>query len=360
MTLLLLLFSLPAGRVMAQCNCSQPDPKGYSSTSCGLSEPNLTGSATVCSLASSCSSGTDYLYTFNFPTNVTGYFWKITGGYGYRELIYINSSSTIDRNNCGTNTCGAVSGYQCREYGNPNAVYQLAIYVRWTSAGPGNKIELWGYTGISGGYPATLTYYKCYPITVSSPPSTPTYISISSPTYSPCGWKVASSYVSNATSYSWGGAGYGTYPDITGPGIPGNQTAYICVSASNACGTSPYYCAYVNIPRNSSCQRVAGRDADTLKNDVGPGEPAALAESRSEAFSVSPNPARNNLHINFGKPGKRDVVLVSALGHIDRRISAIESQQLDIDVTKLPPGVYLVLIYQNQRVVAQQKVIVEK
>lgn len=356
--LLLLGFALPV-QLMAQCNCSQPDPKGYSSTSCGLQTPNLTGTSTICSLASSCSAGTDYQYIFDFPTNVTGYFWKITGGYGYRELIYINSTPTVDRNNCGINTCGSVSGYQCREYGNSNAVYKLNIYVRWTSAGPGNKIELWGYTGISGGFPATLTYYKCFPVTVSSVPAAPTNISISSPTYSPCGWKVASSYVSNATSYNWSGAGYGTYTDITGPGIPGNQTAYICVNAHNTCGTSANYCAYVAIPRNNSCQRIGSGGPDTLKTETKPDEEAIAENGKTVPFAVSPNPVRTNLRVNFGKPGKRDVALVSAVGYMAMRVSGTEALQVNMDVARLPRGIYLVLVYEGEKVVAQEKVVLQ-
>ena len=351
-----LLAVLLPGYLLAQCNCSQPDPKGYSSTSCGLSEPNFTGTANICSLASSCSAGTSYTYVVSFPTNATGYFWKITGGYGYRELIYINGTATVDRNNCGINTCGSTSSYQCREYGNPNAVYQLIIYVRWTSPGPGNKIELWGYTGVSGGFPATLTYYKCFPVTVASAPAAPTNISISSPTYSPCGWKVASSYVSNATQYNWSGAGYGTYYDITGPAIPGNQTAYICVNAQNACGTSANYCAYVNIPRNSSCQRLAG-DRDTARKETPPD--LSIVEAKTTPFSVSPNPVRTNLRISFGRPGRRDLTLVSSTGAIARRISATEALQLNMDVASLPRGIYLILVYEGGRVSAQEKVVLE-
>jgi len=330
--LFFLIVIASSKRSTAQCDCNQPDPYGYQSSSCGLSNASISGagipgSSAVCSAGSSCSGpSTSYGYTLSFGGSVTGYAWRVTGGWANREII----SGYIDRQTC---SGGGTSG----QYGTPSGFSVATLYIRWDASASDRRIEVWGYTGVCGGglYPCTLSYFKCESITVSSLPSTPTSITLSSPYSSgPCGWKVASSYVSNATSYTWSGAGYGTYSSIVGPVIPENQTAYICVFAGNACGSSSNYCANVVIPNNFNCGSVtlAAPQTETLQQDE---------------IKIYPSVATTYVMVDFNNKEIRSIELYSSAGQLVKKIIPVGNSRQQINTADLIRGIYMIVVKQK-------------
>jgi Secretion system C-terminal sorting domain len=339
----LIVIALPK-RSNAQCNCNQPDPFGYQSTSCGLTNASIGGAGIpgysgVCSVGSSCSgSSTSYSYTISFSGSVTGYTWRVTGGWVNREII----SGYIDRQTC---SGGGTSG----QFGTPSGFNVATLYIRWDAAASDRRIEVWGYTGVCGGgsYPCTLSYFKCESIAAaSSIPGTPTSISISSPnSWGTCGWKVASSYVSNATSYTWYGAGYGTYPDIVGPIIPENQTAYICVYTSNACGSSSSYCANVAIPNNPSCGSIT--------------QTAPQSEVQQQGdINIYPSPATTYFTIDFGNKEIRLIELFSSTGQHVKKITPSAGRQ-QVNTHGMSRGLFMIVVTQKDGTKYKKKLLLK-
>jgi hypothetical protein len=346
----------------AQCDCNQPDPYGYCysagstigtiGSSCGLQSVSIYGNTNVsnCGTAS-CSVSSlyqDYNLYFPYSNTVTGFYYKIIGGVVSRETIVRgNGYSQVVRQNCTSEA----------QYGSVNYINSLTLRINWTTSSPNNCILIWGYTGV-GAYPTTLSNFNSLSVSVSSatsPPAAPTGISISSPTsYGICGWKVASSYVSNATSYTWSGAGSGTYQYITGPGIAENQTAYICVKANNACGSSANYCAYVTIPNNSSCGYVRnpgipqGTEIDVTSQQNGTAE-----------FIVSPNPASNLIIVTGITSETIAVNILSLEGKIVRSVTPNGQNRVDVDVADLAKGMYLVILRQKDGKPLTKKVMLQ-
>ena len=326
----------------AQCSCSQPDPFGYSSTSCGLTDVTVNGSSGTC-LASSCSATVGaYNYDVYFVSNtVTGYAYSVSGGVVAKEVITRgNSMSSVTRTDCGTYA----------QYGSVNYINHVTLTINWTSSSATNCLLIWGYTGI-GAYPTTLSYFHNLQVSTNTAPAAPTGISVSSPvSWGICGWKVASYYVSNADSYTWYGAGSGTYNDITGPAVAENQNAYLCVRANNACASSSYYCAYVSIPNNTSCggSRYANENP-------GPG----IDPNDKHPISVSPNPVHGILTIYPGISKSQSIGLLSASGQLIKNISTDGLTRKDIDVSRLPAGVYLLSIRQKDGRAITRKIVIQ-
>ena len=341
-----LFVIVTAKTVNAQCSCNQADPFGYQASSCGLTNASISGNGVpgfnaVCSVGSSCDgSSTSYGYTISFSGTVTGYAWRVTGGWANREII----SGFIDRQTCNLNS--GTSG----QYGTASGFSIASLYIRWDASASDRRIEVWGYTGVCGGgsYPCTLSYFKCESITASSLPSTPTSISISSPYSSgPCGWKVASSYVSNATSYTWSGAGYGTYSSIVGPVIDENQTAYICVRAGSACGWSSDYCANVVIPNNWSCGSVTQA------------APQSETAQQQNDIRIYPSPATSFVIIHYGNKEIRSIELYSTAGQLIKKIIPTGGDRQQINTSAFARGIYIVIIKQKDGTYLKQKLLLK-
>ena len=342
---LFLLATTTSQILSAQCTCSQPDPFAYQSSSCGLTDASIVGdgapgSNPVCSAGSSCDgSSTSYGYVISFSGSVTGYAWKITGGWANREII----SGYVDRQTC---SGGGTAG----QFGTESGFSVAVLYVRWDNAATDRRIEVWGYTGVcSGPRPCSLSYFKCVPITVTSIPATPTSITVSSPNYfGTCGWKVASSYISNATQYSWSGAGYGTYSSIVGPVIPENQTAYICVMAGNTCGWSSNYCANVVIPNNTSCGSRINRNTQVEM------EQQALGEIR-----IFPQPATTGITIYTADKEISSIELYSMTGQLVRKLIPTQNARQEVNVSALQRGIYVVVVRQKNGTIHKRNILVQ-
>jgi Secretion system C-terminal sorting domain len=314
-------------------------------------------------LASSPSSGPLYEYTFNYFTSgqpINGYLLRITGGYVISSTFsgtgtgqYIINGNYVPSTpppypftgimpspiNSSSPVWGTILGNWTSN--------RLSVKVRWTSSGPGNNLQFFGYTPGNGGY-----LYHFAVINVNSPsaavPAAPAGISLSSPvSYSGCGWKVASYGVSNATTYSWSGGTGGIYNDITGPTVPENQGTYLSVSASNGCSASNYYSQMFYAPNNTSCGTVA------IARDI-PGEIISMQKT-----IIAPNPITNGLSIYVNRSGNFSIELISASGQISKRIRISGMKNSNVDVSAIPRGVYFVIIKNNSGIVEKKTVVLQ-
>lgn len=343
----------------AQCDCNQPDPFGYCysanstngqiGSSCGLLSFSINGATSASKCGSPvCSTTSLYFdYTVYMPSNtVTGFYYKVTGGVVSRETITRgNSQPQVIRENCSTEA----------QYGSVNYVNALTLRINWTTSSPSNCIVIWGYTGVSAQGPTMLSYFEKLSVATAnatSAPAAPTGISLSSPsTYPICGWKVASSFVSNAETYTWTGAGNATYHYITGPSISENQTSYLCVRANNACASSANYCTYITAPNNPSCGFVP-RNNIANGNDI-------ISNNKPAEFIVAPNPVGSQLNI-YGITDETDAVIVlSTSGKTVYTANAKNQPQMRIDVSKLPRGMYMVILRQRDGTVINKKVMLQ-
>jgi Secretion system C-terminal sorting domain len=355
-------FSFLNKNLTAQCNCNQQDPYGYCNypgqttgqigSSCSLQPVTFAGSTSVanCGVAS-CSVSSlyqDYNIYFPYSNTVTGIYYRVVGGVVSRETIYRgNFNPPLVTENCTTE----------RPFGSVNYINSVALRINWTTSSPSNCILIWGYTGL-GNYPTMLSYFGALSVSVTSAtsaPAAPNNISISSPvTYGTCGWKVASSFVSNAASYTWFYAGSGTYPDIVGPTIGENQTAFLGVRANNACGVSSIYTKYVAIPNNPSCgyARNPGLPQGT-EVDVTP------PTNETEKFIISPNPASNLITVIGITSETVAVNVLSADGKTMRHVTVNGQNRIHIDVANLAKGLYVIVLRQKDGTSVNKKVMLQ-
>jgi hypothetical protein len=330
----------------AQCDCNQPDPQGYCNysdktigqigSSCGLgTNITISGSNSTC-LASSCSSTSMYYeYQVYFPANeVTGYEYAVTGGIVSQEIVNYGNGKQPET----FQPCSSLG-----EKGSINFINSATFRINWTSAGSSNCFVIWGYTGYTGTYPTTLAYFKVLSVgTSDGVPAAPTGISISSPTSYPiCGWKVASSSVWNASQYIWSGAVSATSNDIVGPAVGENQIVSLYVHTTNYCGTSSDYHSFVSIPNNPGC----GLTKKVLSKEPGKGL-ADLNSTEENKIQVSPNPASKWLTINGINSETLYVDLISATGNITRMLIPTGQNKIEIDVSNLARGLYILAIRQ--------------
>jgi Secretion system C-terminal sorting domain len=317
-------------------------------------------------LASSANSGPEYTYTFSYGSSslpIRGYLLRITGGYvtnstfsgsgtgpGIVNGNYVPSTPPpypfTDIMPSPVNSSSPVWG----PGGTTWTSYQITVKVRWTSPGPDNNLQFFGYTPSNGqGY---LHIFAA--LTVNSPsaavPGPPAGMSLSSPvSYSGCGWKVASYAVQNATTYSWSGGTGGIYNDITGPTVPENQGTYLCVKASNGCSASNYYCQMFYAPNNTSCGSSRFTVGDIKDEEA----------IKTEKLLISPNPVTDRLIIYIKTQGNYLVELTSASGQMSKRVLINGMKNSSIDVSAVPRGVYFVVVKNNDQIVEKKTVVLQ-
>ncbi len=345
------------------CNCNRIDPFKIT-TACnaktyiGINQTGYEGSVQVCGTTAACGPG--YVtYSVNLTStqlqHLTGYFWVIHGGGG--KACY--------------NGIASDSGGGPSHYGFTSDT-QICAKINWISAGP-NTLEFFGYTGWDG-VPDTLYYYSCIQVSVvaaNTKPPAPTNIFMSSAVCYPPpmkdGWMYESSPCSPiATSWTWTGAGSGTYficdqgPVLTA-GAWNNQ-AYLCVTQNNACGSSAPYCAYVTVPSSASppCPKnngmlpVAGQ---VMKASVD--DPDGSANRKLPDFEMYPNPATDRFLISLPANSNYNIQVVSDLGQVVKNIMSQNTTSKAVTVSGLANGLYFVIIKENGIPVSQKKIIVQ-
>ncbi len=340
------LFALKQSK--AQCHaCTDPAPYTGQQV-CGLPAPTINQPSATCLAASACS-GSSYDYTINFPSKVKAFFIYVTGGNILNRYITADIISQ------------PYTAYPCtppkttNEFGtdNGNVIYSVRLNIRWTN-NTTNYIEVYGYTGPADPYQtATVAYYKCFsiaaPLTV---PATPASVGLSSPVcYSnPKGWLLGNQSSPGATSYTWSGSASGTYTTVTGPFVTSNQTVNVCVVANNGCGTSAARCSTFYVPNVCGGFRpIAGTlNGQSQSND-----------DFASDINIYPNPAQGNLNIYLKKTGKFTVEIISSQGQVLKKADVTGQQKLNIDVSGVSKGIYLVTIRQNGLEIEKRKIIIQ-
>lgn len=186
----------------------------------------------------------------------------------------------------------------------------------------------------------------CKTIQVTSTPSAPTDIYLSSPNYN-CTWNTAASLVAGATSYTWSGYGpFYTSTNASGPDLPQNNSYYMCVRANNSCGSSSYYCEWITTPTApiSSCQggyRLAP-DRPAIAN-------SEIQEHHQPQLDIKvfPNPVTSTLFVSLPANGEPyQLSIRDAQGKKIQKINTTDSK-LEVDVRTLPDGLYYLEIIGN-------------
>jgi len=336
------------------CNCNHSDPYGLGNA-CNTQYLEINGAiyegvVKVCGTTSSCGSGA-VNYTVNLSStqlkSLTGYYWVITGGGGTACYNGISSTSGGGRQQSGFTSTS-----------------QISANINWISATT-STLEFYGYTGWSAaGAPTTLSYYSCVQVTIvsaSSVPATPTSIYIGAPQCSVKGYMFnVGPCASNVTSYTWTGAGSGTYPICEdGPVLIAGQwpnQAYFCVKANNACGSSGSYCTYVNVPSTFACYampavpHLAKPSTDETENNINALKP----------FEIYPNPANDKFIINLPTHSDYNIQIINGAGQVVKNLMISNADTKELSVSELSAGLYFVIIKLNGKPVSQKKILIQR
>lgn len=100
---------------------------------------------------------------------------------------------------------------------------------------------------------------------------------------------------------------------------------------------------------------------DTYTQNFGP---IGVCGDECEPSRVSPNPAKNILNIQFSedinKKAKTEVVIYNLGGTIEQKQVVTNSQTLQLNVSELTPGNYILKIISDDRVIETKKIIISE
>lgn len=343
------------GIANAGCDCNHPPPAGFPgggmSSVCGLQTANvqLTSSSSVCfSGTASCSTGPVSEYSISFSTPVRAFWIEFPGGYILSRTV---NGVPSTYNPC---THPQVTD-QVNLLANSNNITSVTLQIRWPSTGP-HKIEVYGYIrtdNTQSGLPDAIVSYGCNETTFAwlTAPAMPASIFLSSPKCYPRGWLLGNQSSPGATSYTWSGAVSGTFYTVVGPFISDSySSAFVCVMASNACGSSAPRCSTMTIPRVSWCggfRSAAGHGKEEVADKAPP--PAA-------DVNVYPNPATEQVTVYLKEEGVFQVEIASLSGQLIQSVQVTGQRRQEIDVSKFTPGLYLFTIRKNGLVKDRRKI----
>ncbi|MBL7733160.1 MAG: T9SS type A sorting domain-containing protein [Chitinophagaceae bacterium] len=345
------------GMARAGCDCNHPPPAGFPgggmSSVCGLQTANvqLMGSSTVCySGTASCSTGPVSEYSISFSTPVRAFWIEFPGGFILSRTVN-GVPSTYDPCTHPQFTD------QVNLTANSNNITSVTLQIRWPTTGP-NKIEVYGYVrtnNAESGLPDAIVSYGCNETTFTwlTAPAMPASIFLSSPKCYPRGWLLGNQASPGATSYTWSGAVSGTFYSVVGPFISDSYSpAYVCVFASNACGSSAPRCSTITIPRVSWCGGYRGVSD--------PGEEDAVDKNPllTKDVNVFPNPATDQVTVYLKGEGTFTVDITNLTGRSERTVQVTGNQRHNIDVSRFAPGLYLFTIRKDGLVIDRRKITV--
>lgn len=102
---------------------------------------------------------------------------------------------------------------------------------------------------------------------------------------------------------------------------------------------------------NHIAKWIGGNFTDTCSITVGTNQIAQYDSS----FSVYPNPARDQLHLSFVFPeGKKAVVIINNIVGEQLLIKSVESSNKVIDISKLPHGIYYIILKSEKESLVQK------